>query len=106
LALLDNFPLDTFEHILSQQKISCDLILHKPFTPNCKWSREVGRRAVEMYAQGYLQQELDCDHPPKDREKALTRIRTEMLKEFEMQLEIQGYYNPWGTMQLFLLQRL
>ncbi|MFX1505684.1 MAG: class I SAM-dependent methyltransferase [Promethearchaeota archaeon] len=106
LALLDNFPKETFEDILAQQNKRYQLVLHKSFKPDCKWSREVGHKAVEMYAQGYLQQELDSKHPPKDKNKALTRIRKEMLKEFEFQLKEQGYYNPWGTMQLFLLQRL
>jgi len=106
LALLDNFLLDIFEDTLTQQKEKYDLVLHKSFKSDCKWSREVGLRAVEMYAQGYLQQELDSEHPPEDKNTALVRIRTGMLKELEIQLEQQGYYNPWGMMQLFLLQRL
>jgi len=106
LVLLDNFPLDIFEDTLAQQEQKYDLVLHKSIKPDCKWSREVGLKAVEMYAHGYLQQELDSEHPPEDKDMALTRIRTKMLKEFEVQLEQQGYYNPWGTMQLFMLQRL
>ena len=106
LVLLDNFALEIFEDTLTKQRQRYDLVLHKSFKPDCKWSREVGLKAVEMYARGYLQQELDSEHPPEDHNKALTRIRTKMLKELEIQLEQQGYYNPWGTMQLFLLQRL
>ncbi|MFX1517691.1 MAG: class I SAM-dependent methyltransferase [Promethearchaeota archaeon] len=105
LLLLDNFSPDIFNNTLTQQKLNYDLVLHKSFKPECKWSREVGLRAIEMYAQGYLQQELDSEYPPEDSNRALSRIRTKMLEEFEIQLENQGYYNPWGTMQLFLLQR-
>ncbi|MFX0123484.1 MAG: class I SAM-dependent methyltransferase [Candidatus Hodarchaeota archaeon] len=106
LALLDNFPHESFENILAQQRQKFDLVLHKSFKPDCKWSREIGLRAVEMYAQGYLQQELDSENPPEDSTIALTKIREKMLEELENQLEIQGYYNPWGTIHLFLLQRL
>lgn len=55
LALLDNFPQDIFENILTQQKLEYDLVFNKSFKPHCKWSREIGLRAIEMYAQGYLQ---------------------------------------------------
>ena len=74
--------------------------------PNCQWSRKVGLRAVEMYAQGYLQQQLDSSNPPDDKDKALAMIRKKLLKELENQLALQNYYNPWGIFQLFLLQRL
>ncbi len=106
LALLDNFSRESFENILSQQNLEYDLVFHDSFKPNCQWSREVGFKAVEMYAQGYLQQQLDSKNPPDDSNKALTEIQKKMLRELENQLESQGYYNPWGIMRLVLLQRL
>ncbi|UCG90609.1 MAG: methyltransferase domain-containing protein [Candidatus Heimdallarchaeota archaeon] len=106
LTLLDNFSKQSFENILSQQSLEYDLVFHDSFKPNCQWSREVGLKAVEMYAQGYLQQQLDSNNPPDDNHKALTEIRKKMLSELENQLETQGYYNPWGIMRLVLLQRL
>lgn len=106
LALLDNFSQEVFENILAQQRQKCDLVLHRSFKPNCKWSREIGSRAVEMYAQGYLQQEMDSENPPEDTDIALIEIKKKMFKELENQLETRGYYNPWGTIHLFLLQRL
>ncbi|MFX1282846.1 MAG: class I SAM-dependent methyltransferase [Promethearchaeota archaeon] len=106
LALLDNFSKEAFEKILVQQSFGYELVFHDSFNPNCQWSREIGMKAVEMYAQGYLQQELDSNNPPEDSDKALTDIRRKMLAELENQLESQGYYNPWGTMRLVLLRRL
>ncbi len=106
LILLDNFSKESFENILSKQNFEYDLIFHGSFEPNCQWSREVGIRAVEMYAQGYLQQQLDSNNPPNDSHKALVKIRKKMLKELENQLTNKGYYNPWGVMRLVLLRRL
>ena len=106
LVLLDNFPQEFFENILSQQKQRYDIVLKESFRPHCEWSREIGLRAVDMYAQGYLQQELDSENPPKDCDIALTTIRERMLRDLKNQLNKQGYYNPWGTMHLFIIQRL
>ncbi|MFX0013770.1 MAG: class I SAM-dependent methyltransferase [Promethearchaeota archaeon] len=106
MVLIDNISQESFKKILSLQKQEYHLVTHQSFKPNCKWPREIGLRAVEMYAQGYLQQELNSKNPPEDSNKAMMEIRKNMLKEFENQLELQDYYNPWSTIHLFLFQRL
>lgn len=105
LLLVDNLPSKIFQKILFQQDLKYELLLEESFDPECRWSREVGLQAVNMYAQGYLQQQLRSDNPPKDLKRALEIIRKEMKGELEHQLETQGYYNPWGIMKLFILQR-
>lgn len=105
ILLVDNLSPAIFQNMLSQQKLKCELLLEESFIAECRWSRDVGLQAVEMYAKGYLQQQLDSDNPPNNTYKALENIRNEMIEEYEHQLRTQGYYNPWGIMRLFLLQR-
>lgn len=106
LLLLDNLSVDFFKNILYSQRQNYKLLLYDTFEPECRWSREIGLTAVELYAQGYLQQQLDSNNPPHDSQQALGKIRKELLRELEEQLKTQGYYNPWGTLILFILQKV
>ncbi|UCE14828.1 MAG: class I SAM-dependent methyltransferase [Candidatus Heimdallarchaeota archaeon] len=105
LLLLDNLPADIFKTILKSQKQKFEMLLYDTFEAECRWTREIGEIAVELYAQGYLQQQLDSNYPPPDRQQALSKIRKKFAGELENQLRTQGYYNPWGTMVLFILQK-
>jgi SAM-dependent methyltransferase len=106
LFIVDNLPIESLKAVLHQISIDYDLILQQKFIPNCQWNRDVGNRAIEMYAQGYLQQELVSDNPPSDPEQALKKIHNKMLEDLENQLSEKGYFNPWGIMHLLLIQRI
>jgi len=92
--------------IIEKQKFDIEVIIKASFTPMCRWNIEVGYQAVEMYAKGFLQQHIDSTNPPDNHKSLLDKIQKKMLKDLEHQIDRQGYYNPWGTMQLFLIQNL
>ena len=106
VLLVDNLPLNTFNKIIEKQKFDIEVIIKASFTPMCRWNIEVGYQAVEMYAKGFLQQHIDSTNPPDNHKSLLDKIQKKMLKDLEHQIDRQGYYNPWGTMQLFLIQNL
>ncbi len=108
ILFVDNLPLKLFNTILEKQEQPLEVVFHNSFIPLCKWNLEVGLRAVEMYAEGYLQQRLDKENSPNNNDNniLLEKQRKKMKRDLENQIASKGYYNPWGTMQLFLMKKL
>ncbi|WP_455465221.1 class I SAM-dependent methyltransferase [Candidatus Hodarchaeum mangrovi] len=105
LVIIDNFPLSKFNLVFEKGLIRKNLILQDSFQPICKWSFEIGKEAVELYSAGYLQQELIGENPPNNPEKALIAIKEKMFRDLKSQIEEKGYFNPWGTMTLFIFKK-
>jgi SAM-dependent methyltransferase len=105
LLLIDNFTEESFKEIFANITVNYKISHSDSFTPDCRWSRDIGLKVIELYSQGYLQQQRDSKNPPKDFDKSLATIRTAMIHDLENQLTNTGYYNPWGTMRLYLLER-
>jgi SAM-dependent methyltransferase len=106
VLLVDNLPLEVFNASIKKQEQALEIIFHDSFTPLCRWNQKVGFRAVEMYATGYLRQQLDKKKALPNSNISFEKIRIKMVRDLENQLASQGYYNPWGTMQIFLIKRL
>lgn len=105
LLIIDNFPEDSFQEILSNLSIDTKISCSDSFEPECRWPRDIGLKAIELYSKGYLQQLKDSKNPPKNLDESLTSIRRKLKRDLENQLSKTGYFNPWGTMRLYLLER-
>ncbi len=103
LLLVDNFSEDFFTEILGT--IESKITYSGSYVPDCRWTREIGLKAIELYSKGYLQQQKDSKNPPKDLKESLATILREMIQDLEKQISSTGYFNPWGTMRLYLLER-
>ena len=104
VILVDNYQYSQFNSWLDITSHPHTVELVDSFNVQCQWSQEVGELAVQLYAEGTLQQQLDQNNPPESLEGTLKEIKREMKEDLERQIAERGYYNPWGTMQLIILK--
>ncbi len=104
VVLFDKYPTSTFQNWLISTSCSYEIILQDSVEVKCRWNREIGEAAVELYANGIMQQLMNQETPPENPEATLKEIRQTMQADLEQQLEKQGYYNPWGRMTVFLIK--
>lgn len=102
VTVVDDFPPEEFrEHLTG---LPYDVINDQPLEIDVKWKRHIAERAIELYAHGWVDQtELADEHEKK---KAFSCIYEHMKKDMEQQIHTRGYYVPFGSLHMLLLQRL
>jgi SAM-dependent methyltransferase len=101
LALLDEFPFEKYDTILSG--LSIVVIDRAERTLDVRWNREVAKVAIALYAEGWVAQTSIADE--KVQEETRVEIYHQMEKEVEYQLATQGYYVPFGPVRLVVARK-
>ncbi|MFX1512971.1 MAG: class I SAM-dependent methyltransferase [Promethearchaeota archaeon] len=105
VVLLDKYPFSSLLKWMSSISYSNEVVVVDTVVVDCRWDREIGEIAVDLYSKGTLQQLMNQATPPTDPQATLKEIQRRMRVDLEQQLTQQGYYNPWGRMTLVMVQR-
>lgn len=102
VTFVDEFPIEEFQGYLTG--IKYDIIKNQPLDIDIKWNRNIASTAVKLYAQGWVTQtELTSE---EDKKRAYENIYQELKKDMEQQLLNQGYYVPFTSLRMLIIQRL
>ena len=99
LTLLDEFSFKQFDSLLTGLPI---VILDKAErTLDVRWDRQVAERAIDFYAEGWVAQArlISSD----ERQLLYTETHVRMKARMEQQLNIQGYFVPFGPVRKIVL---
>ena len=102
LALLDEFPFEQYDTMLSKLPIVVTDRADHAF--DVQWSREVAERAIALYAEGWVAQTRAADQTVQDQTRI--KVYSRMIKEMEHQLATRGYYVPFGPVRLVVAQKI
>ncbi len=102
LVLLDEFPFQRFDALLEGLPVvvtdRSERVLH------IHWGREIGERAISLYAQGWAVQTRLRD--PEAREECRAAAYARMKMHMERQLRARGYYVPFGPIRMLVCGRI
>jgi SAM-dependent methyltransferase len=101
LTLLDRYPAEQTERLMEGEPVEpvdageCAL--------DVRWDRRVAERAVALYAEGYAAQARPSG--PAERERIYRQVYGQMVAQMEHQLGTQGYYVPFGPVQMIVVRK-
>jgi hypothetical protein len=102
VTLVDEYPEEEFHGYISD--LPFDVIKEQPLLTEVKWNRHIAEKAIELYAQGWVAQtELTDD---QEKKKAYKIIYEEMKSNMERQLHDRGYFVPFESMRMLVVQRI
>jgi ubiquinone/menaquinone biosynthesis C-methylase UbiE len=101
LTLLDTFTIDQFHDLLVDLPILVEYRGERHL--NVRWDRHVAERAIELYADGWV----DQIRAPEQTTQGRTRdeIHHQMAEEMEHQLATQGYFTPFGPVRMVVARK-
>lgn len=102
LTLLDEFSFEQFDRLLAGLPI---VTLDKAERAlDVRWNRQVAEKAIELYAKGWVAQaRTSC---AVERQRLFTDVRAQMKAKAEQQLNIQGYFVPFGPVRKIILRKM
>ena len=96
LTLLDEFPFERLEALLEglpvRVKDRAERVL------DVRWDRQAAECAIALYAEGWTAQARVEDEA--ERKQVACQAHRRMAAEMERQLDMQGYYVPFGTVRM------
>ena len=96
LTVVDEFPFDKMDRLL--ERLPFRTVGRAEQSLDAKWSRPVAERAVELYADGWVDQmRISESH---ERARVRVEVLRRMRSEMERQLAVQGYYVPFGPARM------
>ncbi|MBN2620852.1 methyltransferase domain-containing protein [candidate division WOR-3 bacterium] len=101
VTLVDEFPSGEFHEYLSS--LPLDVIKEQPLAIDVKWNRHIAEKAIELYAHGWVEQTELTDQEEKN--QAFFRIYSDMKKHMEHQIRTKGYFVPFDSLRMFIMQR-
>jgi len=102
VTLIDDFPADEFHDYLIGVKH--DVIKEQPLDIDVRWKPHIASEAIKLYAKGWVAQtELTCE---EDRQRAYDNIFGGMKKNMEQQIRSRGYFVPFDSLRMIIIQRL
>ena len=101
LALLDEFPFEKYDTMLSRLPIV--VIDRAERALDARWDREVAKQAIALYAEGWVAQTRVADEMVQ--EETRVKVYRQMEEEVEHQLAMQGYYVPFGPVRLIVARK-
>jgi SAM-dependent methyltransferase len=96
LVLVDEFSFERYKAMVSRLPIVVTDRAERGV--DVRWSREVGERAIALYAEGWVAQ--TCITDPMEQERVRVKVYRQMVEEMEEQLATQGCYVPLGPVRL------
>jgi ubiquinone/menaquinone biosynthesis C-methylase UbiE len=101
VTFVDEFPIGEFREYLSGMHY--DLIKEQPLKIDVKWNRNIAAQAIQLYAQGWVAQtELTGE---EDRQRAYNTVYQAMKKDMEQQIHTRGYFVPFTSLRMVMIQR-
>lgn len=101
LTLLDEWPLARFDRLVKGLPVR--IVARAEHSPGVRWSRKVAERAIQVYADGWVDQRRTSDPRARAqlRAETLARLRADMNR----QLETYGFYAPFGPVRMVVAIR-
>jgi ubiquinone/menaquinone biosynthesis C-methylase UbiE len=100
-ALLDEFAFETYDTLLSSLPV--EVVYRSERALDVRWDCEVAKRAIVLYAEGWVAQTRVADEMLK--QEIHTEVYRQMEEEVERQLATQGYYVPFGPVRLVVARK-
>ena len=96
LTVVDEFPFDKMDRLVGG--LPFRVVGRAEQSLNAKWSRPVAERAVELYADGWVDQmRISGSH---ERVRVRAEVLRRMRSGMERQLAVQDYYVPFGPARM------
>jgi len=102
LVLLDKYPFPWFEALLDGLPVVVTARKERPL--NVRWNRKIAKRAISLYAAGWVAQARSTDR--KAQEQLRRKVLSRMTAELESQLATQGYWVPFGPVRMLLARKV
>jgi ubiquinone/menaquinone biosynthesis C-methylase UbiE len=101
VTLVDEFPSGEFHEYLAG--LPLDVIKEQLLAIDVKWNRHIAEKAIELYTHEWIAQTELTDEQKK--KQAFSRIHSDMKKHMEHQIRTKGYFVPFDSLRMFILQR-
>jgi SAM-dependent methyltransferase len=101
LCLLDEYSFDRYEALLRPLSVSVDIRDERDL--DVKWDRETTGRAIELYAEGWLEQRRLGE--PGTSRSAAADYAQKLRTDAESQLSARGYYVPFGPVRMVVCRK-
>jgi SAM-dependent methyltransferase len=101
-TLLDEYSFQRYDALLGPLDARIDIRDERDL--DVKWDRETSSRAIELYADGWLQQKRLGD--PGISRSAAAEYAQGLWADAEIQLSARGYYVPFGPVRMVVCRRL
>ncbi|MBD3369436.1 methyltransferase domain-containing protein [Candidatus Fermentibacteria bacterium] len=102
LCLLDEIAFECFDALLASSPLEVETRAERAL--DVRWDREAAECAVELYAQGWLQQRRLRD--PSVDGKMASAYLAKLRKDLEKQFADRGYYVPFGPVRMVVCRKL
>jgi ubiquinone/menaquinone biosynthesis C-methylase UbiE len=77
--------------------------LQGTFEPAVQWNREIARKAIALYAHGYVDQMRIGEESRKHEE--FEKVLARMNRDMEQQIHEKGYFNPLKCMHIICVEK-
>jgi SAM-dependent methyltransferase len=102
LILLDEFSFERFDDLHKDLPV---IVLEKAERAlDVRWDRQVAERAIELYSEGWVAQAQLAN--ADERQRLYDEVYIRMEAEMVNQLNMQGYYVPFGPIRIVILQKV